>query len=54
MNAVMEFLFPFAPDINLCIAFAIIPGAFLLGVGFIGEGIKSLRIRRRRNRRWSR
>ena len=54
MDAVMEFLFQFTPRVNLCIAFAVIPTALMLIVGFTGEAIWVMRENMRRRRRWSR
>ena len=53
MDAVMEFLFLFTPRVNLCIAFAVIPTALMLILGFTGEAIRAMRENKRR-RRWSR
>ena len=54
MDAVMEFLFQFTPRVNLCIAFAVIPTALMLVVGFTGEAIRAMRENKKRRRRWSR
>lgn len=54
MDAVMEFLFQFTPRVNLCIAFAVIPTALMLILGFTGEAIWVMRENMRRRRRWSR
>ena len=53
MVAVMGFLFQFTPRVNLCIAFAVIPTALMLILGFTGEAIRAMRENKRR-RRWSR
>ena len=54
MDAVMEFLFQFTPRVNLCIAFAVIPTALMLILGFTGEAIRAMRENMRRRRRSSR
>lgn len=54
MDAVMEFLFQFTPRVNLCVAFAVIPTALMLIVGFTGTAIQAMRENMRRRRRWLR